>query len=394
MGAQATIARLGLLATLYFAQGLPYGFFVQALPAIMREHGYSLSKIGLVALLALPWALKFLWAPVVDTKWWPRLGRRRTWILAMQLAGVCTLALLASLPSSIPFLMIAMFVLNTIAATQDVATDGMAVELLPQRERGFANGLQVAGYRVGMVVGGGALLGLYDDIGHRGTFAAMAVLTALASVPVLLAREPPPVPRAKAQPSVHFLKLPGIWRVMVLVLIYKFGEASAQGLIRPFLVDLKYTLDDIAWLLGTIGFVSGMAGALTGGALIGRLGRQRALVTFAITQALSVAGYAFLAFVQPGITEIAVLAGLEHFTSGMATAALFTCMMDWTRPTSSGTDYTVQASAVVIATGTASLLGGVSADAFGYGTHFLVAFAFCLVAAAVAAFRFPTNASS
>src|SRR5688572_21944993 len=100
MTARATMGRLGLLATLYFAQGLPYGFFVQALPAIMREHGYSLSKIGLVALLAMPWALKFLWAPVVDRKWWPRLGRRRTWILAMQLAGVCTLALLASLPSS------------------------------------------------------------------------------------------------------------------------------------------------------------------------------------------------------------------------------------------------------------------------------------------------------
>ena len=94
--------RLGLLATLYFAQGLPFGFFVQALPALLRQQGYSLSEIGLASLLTLPWALKFLWAPVVDRRWSARLGRRRTWILAMQLAGVITLVSLATAPAAMP----------------------------------------------------------------------------------------------------------------------------------------------------------------------------------------------------------------------------------------------------------------------------------------------------
>jgi MFS transporter, PAT family, beta-lactamase induction signal transducer AmpG len=215
------------------------------------------------------------------------------------------------------------------------------------------------------------------------------VLTALASLPVLATREPPPPTAPRTSPVLHFLRLPGIWRVLTLILVYKAGEAFAQGMLRPFLIDRRFTTDDIALMLGTVGFISGMAGALTGGALVVRFGRKRALVAFGVTQALAVAGYAFLAAHDASETAIYTFTGIEHFTSGMATAALFTCMMDWSRVESSGTDYTVQASAVVIATGVASTLSGVSADALGYAAHFVVATCLCLLAVVVAAVVFP-----
>lgn len=382
-----TAARFTLLGALYFAQGLPFGFFIQALPVLLRKDGVSLSKIGFTALLTLPWALKFLWAPTVDTRWWRRVGRRRTWILSMQVAAVLVLTVVAVTPGSdrLAMLMIAMFVLNSIAATQDIATDGLAVELLPRAERGFANGLQVAGYRVGMVVGGGVLLGVYDELGHHGLFAIMAGLTALSTLPVLLTSEPHTVERPTPTSgdligADHFLRLAGAWRIIALVVIYKAGEAAAQSMLRPFLVDRGLGLTQIAWVSGTVGSFAGMAGALVGGALIGPLGRQRALIVFGIGQVVTVLGYAYLAFGTPTYEQLYVWAGVEVFASGMATAALFTSMMDWSRPTSSGTDYTVQASAVVIATGVASALGGVSADAIGYGGHFLVAAAACVIA--------------
>ena len=136
-----TFRRLGLLGALYFAQGLPFGFFVQALPVLLRQRNYSLDEIGLTSLLALPWALKFVWAPVVDRRWSPRFGRRRTWILAMQLAAAITLGVLAIAPGTdtVVALMTAMIVLNLIAATQDIATDGLAVDILDHHERGLAN---------------------------------------------------------------------------------------------------------------------------------------------------------------------------------------------------------------------------------------------------------------
>ncbi|MEO7731350.1 MAG: MFS transporter [Kofleriaceae bacterium] len=391
---RATLARFTLFGSLYFAQGLPFGFFTQALPVILRTRGYSLDAIGLTALLALPWALKFVWAPVVDRWWWPRIGRRRSWILPMQLAATLVLTALALAPvaESVAVWMAATVVLNLIAATQDIATDGMAVDLLTQDERGFANGLQVAGYRLGMIVGGGVLLGFHEEIGQRGTFLAMAALTALSSVQLIATHESP-VPPARRQPHLgaHFLRRPGAWRLIALIAIYKAGESFATGMLRPFLVDQGLSLSDVGWMLGTIGFIAGMLGALAGGMLVTRVGRRRALVGFGVAQVVTVAGYAYLALTAPGRPALYAWCGFEHFASGMATAALFTCMMDWSSAESGATDYTVQASTVVIATGAASAVSGFSAHALGYGIHFALAAALCALAVVVAAAIFPRS---
>lgn len=395
-----SLRRYVLLGTLYFAQGLPFGFFVQAVPILLRKAGYSLTAIGTAALLTLPWALKFLWAPLVDRYYSRRLGRRRTWILAMQLAATLVLLAIALAPGSqdLAVLMAAMAVLNLVAATQDIATDGLAVELLPPEDRGFANGLQVAGYRVGMIVGGGVLFGVYVSLGHHGMFAVMAALTALASLPVLLSPEPATLapipaetPAATAASARHFLTLAGVWPLLGMIALYKLGEASAQSLLPTFLHDAHVSDEAIAVIRGTVGFVAGMAGALAGGLLVTRLGRKRALVAFGLGQVVAVVGYAYLAFARPSYAELAVWAGVEHFASGMATAALFTSMMDWSRPAASGTDYTVMASTVVIATGVASVVGGVSADALGYGWHFVLAAGVCALASLAVVGLFPTQ---
>ena len=150
------------MASLYFAQGLPFGFFTQALPVILREQGVSLKAIGFTAILALPWALKFLWAPFVDRYGSERFGRRRSWILPLQALGVLLLLVLAHFPPEhgLGALLVAVALTNLVAATQDVATDGLAVDLLEPAERGYGNGVQVAGYRAGMIVGGGLILAL------------------------------------------------------------------------------------------------------------------------------------------------------------------------------------------------------------------------------------------
>jgi PAT family beta-lactamase induction signal transducer AmpG len=386
-----TIARFSLLGTLYFAQGLPFGFFVKAVPVLLRRAGFSLTQIGLTALLVLPWAFKFAWAPLVDRHYLPRIGRRRTWILAMQLAAVIVLSILAGMPGSgdLDVLIAATFVLNLVAATQDIATDGLAVELLPPDERGFANGLQVAGYRIGMIVGGAVLLALWNDIGTRAVFGVMAALTALSSAQVLLLRESTLHAEAATRPAKHFFSLPGAGRVLALVMLYKLGESMGQNMLTPLLVDLKLTNDDIALIGAAVGFTAGMAGALTGGALVGYLGRRRALIAFGFGQVLTVAGYAYLAFTSPSLLELGIWAGVEHFASGMATAALFTSMMDWSRPAFGGTDYTVMASAVVIATALPAPLAGALGDAIGYGPYFLVAAGVCAIGIAGVVALFP-----
>lgn len=363
-----------LLAALYLSQGLPFGFFSQALPVLLRERGTSLEDIGFASLLALPWALKFLWAPVVDRRWSRGLGRRRSWLIPLQAATVAVLVGTATFPLDGPLLplLLVVLVLNTLAATQDIATDGLAIDVLPSHDRGIGNGIQVAGYRVGMVVGGGAMLWVLARFGFSTAMIAMAIVLAIASIPILRHREQTTVCPPKTRES-SLLADRGAMGLLALLVIYKAGDGFATAMLRPLLVDRGFDLAQLGFILGVVGFLAGLLGALVGGASIQRLGRTRALVGFAALQACGIAAYGVLASFDLDLPTTAAICGFEHFAGGTATAALFTCMMDRARPHAAASDYTTMASAVVISSGTMGALAGLSAGAWGYSTHFMIA---------------------
>lgn len=389
--------KLALLATLYFSQGLPFGFFTQALPVWMRQSGMDLTLIGLSSLLALPWGLKFLWAPLVDRHGHPRLGRRRGWILPLQLSAAALIVVLGlfdfdgnSARGLILLLASGMFLTNLLAATQDIATDGLAVDLLSSRERGLGNGVQVAAYRVGMIVGGGALLMVLGRLGFSFSFYLMAGLLLIMTVPIALFREPPPAARSSTEPAdpvslaaaLHFLRRNGgkmfVW--VLAIGFYKFGDGFGSAMVKPFLVDAGWSVAQIGAVVGTGGSVAGMVGALLGGALA-RKGRLLALVVCGLVHAALMASYAFATgSAGPGDAAVDVVAGLlilEHLTGGMATVSLFTAMMDACEPRTGATDYTVQASVVVFASGAGAALSGFVAARYGYSAHFVTAAVAC-----------------
>lgn len=380
--------KLLLLTSLYLSQGLPYGFFTQALPVLLRTQGASLPQIGLSNLLALPWALKFLLAPWVDRRAVSPRGKHRSLIIPLQLLAALTLLAVAPFPASTTMapLLVVVLLVNLLAATQDIATDSLAVQLLDERERGLGNGIQVGGYRLGMIVGGGVLLIAMDRLGWSGTFVAMSALLCLATAPIVLFDETaehqkhletkptqePSEPLSYASELLAWLRSTPRRNWLVLLVVYKTGEALASGMLRPFLVDTGMSLADIGALLGTLGFTLGLVGAVAGGALVQRMGRKASLVVFGALQSLAILSLAVVASRGVAI-EIASVCAFEHLTSGMATAALFTAMMDASRPERSATDYTLQACAVVIATGGAAAASGALAKQVGYPTHFAIA---------------------
>jgi MFS family permease len=184
----------GLLAALYFAQGLPSGLIAKALPPLLREHGVSLAVIGFTSALALPWALKFTWAPFID-----RYGSRKRWLVALNFVNFGLMLVVASRDFTawvdvLPWLLSLLFVVNLVAATQDIATDGYAIGHLAPEWRGLGNSIQVVGYKLGMVVGSGALLWMTARYGWHASYGSLACLMLLVIVPVLFM--PPASPSA------------------------------------------------------------------------------------------------------------------------------------------------------------------------------------------------------
>jgi MFS family permease len=362
---------------------------------LLRKQGLSLPSISLASLLALPWALKFLWAPFMDRYGSARLGRRRGYILPLQVLSACVLLALA-LPEgtvSVQAVLVAVLLVNLLSATQDVATDGLAVELLGPEELGWGNGVQVAAYRVGMILGGGLMLILFDALGWRFTLLGLGLLLLVATVPVTLFREPPsPTPpghdrRALRESLLYWVRRPGSGTWFTLLVLYKAGEHLATGMLRTFLVDVGLGLAEVGWMLGIVGFTTGLVGALLGGALVNPLGRRRALLVFGTLQAAAVLLYA-LATRGASVPVLALICGVEHLASGMATAALFTVMMETCRPEHAGADYTVQACLVVVASIAAAAVSGFSAQAFGYTWHFSLSATLCVAAVAWVALTF------
>ena len=395
--------KFALLTALYISQGLPYGFFTQALPVLLRKADLSLPAIASTSLLTLPWALKFVWAPAVDRWQFAAIGLRRSWLLPLQFITVVLFAALAltSPEANLSYVLWAFLFTNFLAAAQDIATDGLAVDMLTQKDRGWANGIQVAGYRLGMVIGGGALLLIYDKIHWSGTMLAMAAITALCGMPVVFFREPAKAAPVTKQNSFtlepaeifHFLSRSGAWAWAAILLIFKLGHASATGMLRPWLVDTGYSLTDIAWILGAAGFIAGLIGAALGGALASRYprGRVKLLIYFGVLQCLAVISYLWPLMTEHETYKVAAAAAFDHFTSGLATSVLFTLMMDACSEERAASDYTLQACVVVISQQIATVLSGVSAERFGYANHFAISATLAVVAVAVSAWILLAN---
>lgn len=366
---------LVLLTALYFAQGLPYGFFTQALPVVLRESGFSLIEISATGVLFAPWALKFLWAPYVDN-----YGTRRRWLLTLQLTSSAIAFGLAclDLSSSLRWLLIGIAVVNAVSATQDVATDGLAVQLLGPQERGLGNGIQVGAYRIGMIVGGGALLWLFALAGWRSLFAAMAILLLLTTIPVWwLPRTPERTeqktpPRAAALTTGWWKRLrrPGMLTFILLIGGFKFGDSMGSAMVGPFMSDAGLTLGQIALVKGALSSAGALGGAALGGWLCFRYGRRRALLIGGVTQTASLALYLIAALGTGGFGLIVTASLAEHILGGAATVAVFTLMMDASDRDHAGSDYTLLACAVVTVQGIAGFAAGTVGELLGYPALF------------------------
>lgn len=367
--------RLRTLTALYVTQFLGFGFITIGLTSILRAGGTSLDTLALLNLIGLIWPVKFLWAPVIDRYGPRRGGHYRSWLLVLQSGMVLTLlALLAADPATGrigPIVVIcAMFVF--LSATQDIAADALAVRLLRRWDRGTGNGIQVAASYVGNILGGGACVVVYDRFGWAAAVGLLAGLTAGGLLVVWRFREPDRVGRPAGTRQAYgallsVLRQPGCrsWVLGVVPLLY-IGAGAAYAMVSPALVDAGWPLQRIGFVTGIVTSVPAVIAGLVAGGLVNRIGRSGVLLVGGISLAVGTASLLpmLTGRAPTGFTTVALCCFMAAYT--VANVALYTVNMDYSRPASGGTDFTVLSSFGLICSYLAAAVGLTVAARVGY----------------------------
>ena len=333
-----TSRRVAPLLALGFASGLPLALTGGTLQAWATIEQVSLQEIGFLTLVGSAYTLKFLWAPLVDRYAPPWLGRRRGWMVLMQVLlalGMLAMGCLSPGQSLLPLALLAVFVAFC-SATQDIAFDAYRSDVLRKDERGAGAALSVLGYRLAMLVSGGLALIMADQwLGWGTTYmlmGALMLLMALASFwapePEVPTQTPRSLQQAVLEPFREFFGRPEAVTVLVLIVLYKLGDAFAGALSTTFLIRAAgYTASEVGTVNKLLGLAATIVGVLAGGALMARLGLYRSLMLFGLLQAVSNLGFGVISVSPHYVWIMAAGVGIENLCGGMGTAAFVALLM-------------------------------------------------------------------
>lgn len=338
------------LLILGFASGLPLALTSGTLQAWATVDNISLQSIGFLTLIGTAYTLKFLWAPLVDRYAPPLLGRRRGWMFLTQLllaAAIAGMGLFS--PSGNLGMLAALAVLVAfLSATQDIAFDAYSTDVLRSEERAAGAAVKVLGYRLAMIVSGGLALVLADQwLGWHNMYFLMgafmvvcAVATFLAPEPEIIAAAPRSLAVAVVEPLREFFSRRGAITILLLIVLYKLGDAFAGALSTTFLIrGAGFSVSEVGSINKVFGLAATIIGALAGGALMARLGLYRSLMLFGLLQAVSNFGYWVLAVALPHLYFMALVVAIENLCGGLGTAAFVALLMGLCRREFSATQF-------------------------------------------------------
>jgi PAT family beta-lactamase induction signal transducer AmpG len=363
-----------------FSCGLPLLLTISVLQAWMKEEGVDLTVIGLMALVGLPYTLKFLWAPFLDRFTLPFLGRRRGWMLVAQLALMFSIAGLGSTnPVSNPWIVaFAAFLVTFFSASQDIVVDAYRREDLSDEELGLGSSLYINGYRIGMLLASGGGLIMADQMPFSMVYLLMAgamlpgiVTTLLAPEPQTNMGRPETLKNAVIDPLVEYFSRNGALWILAFILLYKIGDTMASAMTTPFYLDIGFSKTEIGAVVKLFGFWATIAGGLIGGGLMIRLGIVRSLWVFGTLQAISTACFAILARMGHSIPTLSWVIGFENFSSGMGTAAYAAFMASITNKKFTATQYALLTSLMGVPRVMASAPTGFLAKNLGWEAFFI-----------------------
>lgn len=376
-----------------FVSGLPLALTTGTLTYWLAREGVDKTAIGLFALLGIPYAFKFLWAPLLDHLPAPapfgRLGRRRGWAVLIQLAlMIALLAMGAADPSEATLAFgIAGLSVAFLSASQDIVIDAFRIELLDRDAQGAGAAAIQMGYRIGMLVSGAGAIWLSAYLAWFWVYAAMAACLPIGMVLILTANEPAEgeeslsrdrqanytdwLNRAVVAPFLDFMKHPGWIAILAFALLYKFGDAIGGIMANPFYVEMGFSAEDIAGVTKVFGLGATIVGTIAGGALVAGIGLIRALFVAGVLQAVTNLLFALLAASGADVSLLALAVGADNFTGGLGSAAFVAYLSSLCSIAHTGTQYALLTSLMALGRSFFSSGGGWLADQMDWVAFFV-----------------------
>ena len=294
--------RLGTILLLYVAQGIPIGLFWFAIPAWMAANGADAADVGYVlGLTALPWSLKFVNGFIMDRYTILSMGRRRAWLIGAQMLMILVFIIAAIVqPASDEVLLLGMFGLLGNAATtfQDVAADGLAVDLLEEEERGRGSGFMAGGQLLGTAGATAATGWAIANFGASGAYVIAAIAIAAVNLFIVAVRERGgerrlPWSVGNARPENLAVQARAWWPIFKTTLLSLLRPVSLFWVPVMLIKGMQYGVmtgatpligageagfaeDEITAISGTAQLVAGILAMTAGGWIADKLGAARA----------------------------------------------------------------------------------------------------------------------
>jgi len=382
--------RTAAVLLLGFSSGLPLALTGGTLQAWLTDEAVDIRAIGFFSLVGLPYTLKFLWAPLLDRFAPPWLDRRRGWIATTQIAlAVLVAAMGASSPKTALFAVAVLaLMLTTASASQDIAIDAYRADILLPSERGAGAAVSVFGYRMAMMVSGAFALILADRFDWRLTYGIMAglmlaCLLATVTAPPMDAAIPAPktFSAAVVGPLADFFSRRAAVAFLVLIILYKLGDAFAGSLTTSFLLagkgeapGLGFSKTDVGVVNKGFGLIATLAGAFIGGGALAALGLYRGLLVFGVLQALSNLTFMWLARTGADYGLMVAAIGFENFSGGLGTTASVALLMTLCNRRYSATQYALLSALSAVGRVWVGPASGLLVRALGWPSFFFVTF--------------------
>ena len=328
-----------------FCAGLPLPLIGATMSARLMDSGLSLTSIGLFALAGTPYALKFLWSPLIDTIKIPflnnLLGKRRSWLLITQIILFLIFFIIATINPLEDLYLLAVLVCSAafISATQDIALDAYRIELHSEKELAAGIATYVLGYRIALIVAGAGALYLAEYMSWNAAFIIMSLCFLLGPIILIFLPANNKIMESKEKdigffdrvirwiktavldPFIEFSQRQSwIW-ILIFIAIYKLGDALAGNMTTPFLLDIGFSKIQIANIVKVIGLAATLIGLFIGGMLVAKYNIVSVLFIGGFLQMFSNLFFAIQGVVGVNTNVLMLTISIENLAGGIGTAA-------------------------------------------------------------------------